>query len=59
MITLTGFSDESLYVIYNINGVKVLEGTVSNNQQIKVEKLSKGIYFLTINNAETIKLIKN
>ncbi len=58
-ITLIGISDESSYVIYNINGVKVQEGDVSNNQQIKVEKLSRGMYFLTINNSETIKVIKN
>ncbi len=58
IVTIHGISDKSSYQIYNINGVVVQSGKLSKNQQINVEKLAKGMYFLTLNN-QTIKIMKN
>jgi uncharacterized delta-60 repeat protein len=52
---------KSIYQIIDINGRDILTGDIDNDKvQINVESLSKGIYFLKINNnIKTKKIIKN
>ena len=52
-------NDAQAFVIYNVLGIKVLEGTLSENKKIPFKQYSKGIYFLKLNNKQTIKFIKN
>ena len=63
VITIVGTdyvcSQTTEFVITNITGQIVLQGTISSdNQQIDVRNLENGMYFIKIGN-ETIKIIKN
>jgi uncharacterized delta-60 repeat protein len=52
---------KSIFQITDVNGRVILTGNIENDKmQINVESLSKGIYFLKINNnIKTKKIIKN
>lgn len=57
-IQLSGLTKTKKYTIYNVLGVKIQSGSVSNNEKIEVKTLSKGLYLLKFDNANTIKFIK-
>ena len=57
--TCHGASLQSEYRITNIMGQTLMTGEItSENQQIDVSSLPKGIYFITVNNASKIFVIK-
>jgi hypothetical protein len=55
---VSGLNATENYRIYNILGIEVLSGTISNYEKIEIEKLSKGVYFIKFNNGGKINLIK-
>lgn len=58
VITLQGLTNEAPYQIINVLGEVVLQGTASNGQSINVESLTKGLYFVKLNNSSAIRFIK-
>ncbi|GAA3634647.1 T9SS type A sorting domain-containing protein [Flavivirga jejuensis] len=58
LIQISGLSKTENYIIYNIIGNKINEGTISNNEKIDIQNLTNGVYFLKIKNEHTIKFIK-
>ena len=58
IIKISGLTTTERYSIYNILGNQVFEGKVDNDEKININKLSKGMYFLKINNRKPIKFIK-
>lgn len=57
-IKINGLKSPIDYKIYNILGLEVKGGTISNQEKIVVEEFSNGIYFLKLKNVDTIKFIK-
>ena len=51
-------SDAKAFVIYNVLGIKVLEGVLNESKKISFKDFSKGVYFLKLNNQQKIKFIK-
>ncbi|MCU4164955.1 LamG-like jellyroll fold domain-containing protein [Carboxylicivirga caseinilyticus] len=57
-ISIKGISGTADYMIYNSVGEKLLGGKTLNNQMIGIKKLSKGIYFLKVENEKPIVFVK-
>lgn len=57
-LKINGLTIKSNYLIYNILGVKLTTGKISNNEKIDIKNLSKGIYFIEIEKGNTLKFIK-
>ena len=57
-IKLNGLTKESNISIYNLLGSKIIEKTIQLNEEIDVQNLTKGIYFLKIENGSTLKFVK-
>ena len=57
-IQISGLTKTEVYTIYNIIGAEVDNGNVINNEQINIEKLTNGVYFLKLKNSSSIKFIK-
>jgi hypothetical protein len=46
------------YTVFNMDGKRVMEGSISNNSQIQVSALANGLYFLKTATSETYFLKK-
>jgi hypothetical protein len=46
------------YSVYNMEGKRVMEGSISDNSQIEVSGLANGLYFLKTATSETYFLKK-
>ena len=57
-ITIKGIYKEQAYKIYNLIGAEVLKGIINFNENIEIHNLKKGLYFLKLENGNTIKFIK-
>ena len=57
-IKTTGLNQPMNCEIYDLIGSRVLEGIISDNNEISVQHFKKGIYFLKIENNQTIRFIK-
>ncbi|WP_299096960.1 LamG-like jellyroll fold domain-containing protein [uncultured Winogradskyella sp.] len=57
-IIITGLNDTQEIDIFNLLGEKVAEYTAINNEKIKIQDLSNGVYFIKFKNRNTIKFIK-
>lgn len=58
IIKVSGLKNIQPYTIYSMLGHKFFEGKIANNEEIDINILSKGIYFLKIKNKTPIKFIK-
>ena len=58
-INISGLTKLENYIIYDILGNEIINGTIGNNQKINIQNLSNGFYLLKVNNKNKIKLIKN
>lgn len=56
-ITGVTFAKER-YMIFNIQGKRILSGTLETNQNISIKDLKAGLYFLKFNNGNAHKFIK-
>ena len=57
-ITVAGLSGKTNYTILNALGQNIGNGVVSENEKIAVKKITKGLYFLVLDNGTKIKFIK-
>jgi hypothetical protein len=57
-IRVLGLSEKANYIIYNLLGKKVGKGIVENDEDIMIQNLSNGTYFIRIENTKAIKFIK-
>lgn len=57
-VKINGLRAAENYTIYNTLGALVKKGNIANNEEIDITNLTNGLYFLQINNADTIKFIK-
>lgn len=57
-ITVSGLTKNKSYTIYNILGIKVYSGKLSNNYKINISNLENGIYLLNLKDGNVIKFIK-
>jgi hypothetical protein len=57
-IHISGLDKMGSYAIYNQLGLQVQAGSVFENEQISTKELSKGIYYMNINNSSTLKFLK-
>ena len=57
-IKVSGLTNKENYRIYNILGVEIKKGFMSNNEQIDIINFPNGLYFLKFVNGNTIKFIK-
>jgi len=57
-INISGLTKEEKYVIYNVLGEKVIDGTISDNDKIDIQNMTNGLYFLKIENQNAFQFIK-
>lgn len=55
---VSGLTKKENYVICNVLGAEVLNGTISENDLVDVKSLCNGIYFLKFDNGRAIKFMK-
>ncbi|WP_218597741.1 T9SS type A sorting domain-containing protein [Polaribacter sp. NJDZ03] len=57
-LNISGLNKSEDYIIYDIIGKKIINGTIAHNHKINILHLANGLYFLKINNKDIIKFIK-
>ncbi len=57
-ITISGLTERTDYKMYNVLGEEIYKGMVSSNENIDIQNLNDGLYFIKLNNGITLKLIK-
>jgi hypothetical protein len=57
-IKISGLNNIENYTIYNVLGVEIKKGIVSNNEKIDIKNLTNGLYFLQFKIENTLKFIK-
>ncbi|MDO5980438.1 T9SS type A sorting domain-containing protein [Flavivirga spongiicola] len=57
-IKISGLKNTENYNIYNILGLKVKEGNISNKQEINIQNLKRGLYFIQLESGSIIKFMK-
>ena len=57
-ISISNLSEKQNYVISNELGQVILKGTISNNEKIDISDFSSGLYFMTLENSKTLKILK-
>jgi hypothetical protein len=58
-ITVNGLESKKNFSMFNISGIKLIEGTLSNNKSIDIEHLTDGLYFLFLENYKPLKFLKH
>ena len=58
-IKIKGLTTTEKYNIYNTIGQVIMSGNITNNKSINVRNLKSGVYFLKIENKNTLKFIKS
>lgn len=58
-IKISGLSNNTSFVMYDILGTQVLKGILENNKSIDINELSTGIYLLKTETGHTLKVIKD
>ncbi|WP_299335887.1 choice-of-anchor J domain-containing protein [uncultured Psychroserpens sp.] len=58
-ISISNLNTKENYAIYDVTGKTLASGQLLPESQISVIHLEKGIYFLKLNNRNTLKFIKN
>jgi hypothetical protein len=57
-IRVRGLSEKANYIIYNLLGKEVGKGNVENDEDITIQDLNNGTYFIRIENAKAMRFIK-
>jgi hypothetical protein len=57
-IRILGIYEEKSYKIYNLMGAEVIKGSINFNENIEIRNLTEGLYFLKLENGNTLKFIK-
>ncbi len=57
--SISGLSEATEYSIFNLLGVEIKKGKISETDEIQTNDLISGVYLLKLNNKKIIKFIKN
>lgn len=57
-IQISGLKSNENFVICNLLGTSVLNGTITNNKKIDIKNFPSGLYFLKLQKGNTIKFLK-
>lgn len=57
-IQISGLKSNVNYTVYNLSGIPVSSGNLSNNEKIDIKNFSSGLYFLKTENENTISFLK-
>lgn len=57
-LQISGLKNTENYRIYNVIGLEVSKGTISIDEKINVKNYFNGLYFLKLENGNTIKFVK-
>ena len=57
-IRVRGLSEKANYIIYNLLGKEVGKGNIENDEDIAIQDLSNGTYFIRIEKAKVIRFVK-
>ncbi len=57
-IKLSGITSAQDYIILNAIGQEIKTGTIKEREEIDIEKLKNGLYFLKLENGNTLKFVK-
>ena len=57
-IQFSDLKESKNYIIYNVTGMKIKKGIISNNEQIDIRDFTNGLYLLKFEDGSTFKLIK-
>ena len=57
-IELSGLAENKKYTVYNVLGYEIINGTVTNNEQIDIRSFNNGLYLLRLEDGNTIKFLK-
>ena len=58
LLQVSGLIKKEQYKIYNILGEKVMEGIITENENINIRNLKNGVYLFRINKGNTLKFLK-
>ncbi|WP_417212907.1 T9SS type A sorting domain-containing protein [Bizionia sp.] len=58
-IKVSGLKNIATYSIYNALGSKITHGKTSDNEAIDIKSFANGLYFLKLENGNTLKFIKD
>ena len=59
IFSISGLESSKEYKVINMIGELVLNGIIKPNEEINVQNLTNGLYFVLLDNKNTLKLIKN
>ncbi|EGV43581.1 T9SS type A sorting domain-containing protein [Bizionia argentinensis JUB59] len=57
-IIISGLNKSENYVIYNTIGTEIGNGIISKQENINIQNLTNGLYFLKLKNGSTFKFLK-
>ena len=57
-IQISGLKSNENYMVYNLSGIPVCSGNLSNNEKIDIKNFSSGLYFLKTENSNAITFLK-
>lgn len=57
-INISGLKEKTVYNIFNVLGESVLKGTASKDNPINIREFRKGLYFIRLEDTQTLKFIK-
>ncbi|SDX77483.1 Por secretion system C-terminal sorting domain-containing protein [Lutibacter oricola] len=57
-IQISGLIEDEKYIIYSVLGEELKNGVISSKEKIGIQHLNKGMYFLKLENGNTLKFIK-
>jgi hypothetical protein len=57
-VKIKGLTKNENYTIYNLQGTDIINGNISENEDIYIKNLTSGLYFLKFKNRNTLKFIK-
>jgi len=58
VINISGLTDNEGYIIYNLSGTEIFNGTFNTNGKIDIKNYSNGLYLLKSQNGNTYKFVK-
>lgn len=58
-IQISGLKESENYSVFSILGTEILKGKVSDGETIDTQNLNNGVYFLKLNDGNTLRFIKN
>jgi hypothetical protein len=59
IIQISGLDEHSNYKIFNVLGAEIKNGIVSKNEQIDIRSFTNGLYFLKLENGNTLRFLKD